>query len=373
MRILYSFNKRGIEADYWSREIAAASNERHTFIPFNHDSYVAGHRYRRAQMLDDLYFEKDVGLMHLYASFEAKVSAEDIGAVVVDNQNPYHPDYLRNISVYKVLRTSDGPLVAYDRDLAYLHAFDHVLYHSPAYSRDMGMADKLEYCRATAFDFWPLGAFEANYDASRREGDVFRHDRDIDVVFVGAMHVKKMPMLAAVKKALGNRIRMYGLTSLKRNLYFNGKYGFPGWIRTLPFADYVRLYQRAKIGINIHNRGDYSVGNYRLFDLPANGVMQISDGGDNLKRFFEVGREIEAYSGLVDLLDKVRWYLAHDEERTAIARNGYRRVLREYRIADVLHRGADLIERGMKRRAWPPMEAAPGEPDGPGLFKLREP
>lgn len=372
MRILYSFNKRGIEAEYWSREIAAASNERHTFIPFNHDSYVAGRRYRRAQLLDDLYFEKDAGLMHLYASFEAKLLAEAIGTVVVDNQNPYHPDYLRSIPIYKVLRTSDGPLVAYDRDLAYLHAFDHVLYHSPAYSRDMGMADKLKYCGATKGDFWPLGTFEANYE-SRPEEEVFRHDRDIDVVFVGAMHLKKMPMLAAVKKALGNRIRMYGLTSLKRNLYFNAKYGFPGWIRTLPFADYVRLYQRAKIGINIHNRGDYSVGNYRLFDLPANGVMQISDGGDNLNSFFEVGREIEAYSGLDDLLDKVRWYLAHEEERTAIARNGYRRALREYRIVDVLHRGAELIERAMKRTGWPPVEPAPAGPDGAGLFKAREP
>jgi Glycosyl transferases group 1 len=359
MRILYSFNKRGAEAKFWSCEIAEASNERHTFAPFNHDAYVDNHRYSRAQLLDNLYFDRNPGLMRLYAAFEAKLSLTNADAVIVDNQNPYHPDYLRNIPIYKVLRTTDGPLAAYDRDLAYLHAFDHVLYHSPAYSRDMGMADKLKYCRATNADFWPLGTFAANHDAAKSEEEIFRHARDVDVVFVGAMHVDKMPMLAAVKKALGKHLHMYGLTSLKRNLYFNGKYGFPGWIRPLPFSEYVPLYQRARIGINIHNRGDYTVGNYRLFDLPANGVMQISDGGDNLNSFFEVGREIEAYSGLDDLIDKVRWYLAHDEERTVIARNGYRRTLREYRVVDVLHRGAELIERGMKRTGWTPAEPAP--------------
>jgi len=33
---MYSFNKKGYEAECWSREIAAASSSGVAFVPFNH-------------------------------------------------------------------------------------------------------------------------------------------------------------------------------------------------------------------------------------------------------------------------------------------------------------------------------------------------
>lgn len=152
-----------------------------------------------------------------------------------------------------------------------------------------------------------------------------------------------MPLIAAVKKALGRRMRLYGLANLKKNAYFNLRYGFPGWVTSLPFEQYVPLYQNAKIGINVHNRGDYTVGGYRLFDLPANGVMQISDGGPYLDSFFEVGKEIESYRNADELIDKIKYYLDHDAEREEIAINGFRRVNAEYKIQYLLGKAAGLI------------------------------
>jgi spore maturation protein CgeB len=167
------------------------------------------------------------------------------------------------------------------------------------------------------------------------------------VIFIGALHVNKMPLLAAVKKALGRRLRFHGLTSLKKNVYFNLKYGFPGWVTPLPFTHYVPLYQRAKIGINVHNRGDYTVGSYRLFDLPANGIMQISDGGQYLEHFFSVGEEIVSYRNADDLIAKVKYYLGNDAERERLALAGFRRVRRDYRIFTLLQRAGCLIEQGI--------------------------
>lgn len=350
MNILYSFNKKGFEAEYWGREIAGASDDRYTFIPFNHDPYMDTNLYIRAQLLDDRYYERDPRLLKLYGDFEQAIKDHKADAVVVDNCNPYHPDYLRKIPIYKVLRIADGPISAYDRDFAYLHAFDHILYHSPAYSRDMSMAEKLEYCGAKRFDFWPLGSFDALCDPRKTEKDILSGQRDIDVVFVGALHLNKMPLLAKVKKAMGKRFRLYGLANLKRNIYFNLKYGFPGWVNPLPFADYVSVYQRSKIGINVHNRGDYTVGSYRLFDLPANGVMQISDGGDHLKHFFSVGQEVISYRNPDDLIDKVRYYLIHEEERKRIALNGFLRVKADYKIADLLRKVGTLIRKRIERK-----------------------
>lgn len=350
MRIVYSFNKRGYEADFWSREISAASCAEIEFVPFNHDRYLNPNLYLRAQLLDDLWFARDPRLLRLYKDFEKVLSGGPTDAVIVDNCFPYHPEYLRSIHVYKVLRTTDGPLSAYDRDFAYLHAYDHVLYHSPAYSRDLTMEEKLNYCGATTFDWWPLGLFNAAYDSRLTEEELFSLKRDVDVTFVGAMHLNKMESLAKIKKALGRRFKMYGLTTLRRNLYFNAKYGFPGWVTPLAWDQYLALYHRTKIGINLHNRGDYTVGNYRMFELPANGVFQLSDGGVYLRHFFEPGSELVGYANIEELLGKIDHYLTYERERIEIARAGFRRVIRDYRIANLLRQGAALIARGIARR-----------------------
>ena len=350
LTIIYSFNKRGFEADYWQREIEAASNERYRFVAFNHDPYLEPGLYSRAQLLDNLYYAEHAGLARLYRDFEELARSTNAQALLVDNYSPYHPDYLRRVAIYKALRIADGPLSAYDRDIPYSHAFDHVLYHSPAYSRDMGMAEKLAYCGAKRADFWPLALFDAAFDPNQTEDALIERERDIDVVFIGALHVNKMPLLATVKKAFGRRCVMHGLTSLKKNVYFNLKYGFPQWIQPAPFDAYVRLYQRAKIGFNVHNRGVYTVGSYRLFDLPGNGVMQISDGGQYLDAFFRVGEEIVGYDTADELVDKIRFYLANDDERRRIARSGYRRVMADHRIRHRLQEAGRLIEDGLRQK-----------------------
>jgi spore maturation protein CgeB len=76
--------------------------------------------------------------------------------------------------------------------------------------------------------------------------------------------------------------------------------------------------------------------------------MQISDGGTHLREFFEVGEEIVGYGSPDDLVEKLRYYLAHDEERRRIARNGYRRVLKEYRFQAIMRRSVGMILEGMR-------------------------
>jgi spore maturation protein CgeB len=349
MNILYSFNKLGFEADYWQREIAGASTDAFRFIPFNHGNYIDPQLCIRAQLLDNQYSAKDPALMHLYSKFEAALSETRADAVIVDNCQPYHPDYLRRIPVYKVLRIADGPLAAYDRDFAYVHAFDQVLYHSPAYSPEMNMAEKLHYLGAKNCHFWPHALFDAAFDATKAEAALVAADRDIDIIFIGALFPGKMPLLARVKKAFGTRCRIYGLTSLKRNAYFNLKYGFPGWVSPAKFEEYVPMYQRAKIGINVHNRGDFTVGSYRLFDLPGNGVMQISDGGKYLNNFFNVGEEIVGYQNADELVEQIGYYLEHETERKRIASNGYRKVMKEHRFRHRMQQLGSLVLHGMRR------------------------
>ena len=132
MRVIYSFNKSGQEAEIWEREIARVSSSRIQLIPFNHQRYLHPDRYIRAQLLDNLYYDREPRLLALHDAIRQELQAHRADVLLVDNCPPYHPEFLRTLSVYKVLRICDGPISAYDRDFAYLHAYDHVLFHSPA-------------------------------------------------------------------------------------------------------------------------------------------------------------------------------------------------------------------------------------------------
>jgi len=347
VKTIYSSNKGGYEADMVSAEIAAATDMDYEFVTFNHAPYIEARRYPRAQLLDNLYYTRDAGLMRLYADIEAMVGDLRADALMVDNYLPYHPDFLRKLNVFKVMRTTDGPVCAYDRDFAYAHAYDQVLFHGPAYSRDMTMEEKLRYVGAGDVRFWPMAVFSRMYDNAQTEETILSHRRDIDILFIGVPHRTKMPLLATVKRAFRRRCVMRGFATWKQNLYYNARYRFPGWMRPVAFEEYVPLYQRTKIGFNVHNRGDYTVGSYRLFELPANGVMQISDGGEYLDSFFNVGEEIVRHKG-DDLVDKIRYYLDHDEERNRIALAGYRKVMREDLMKHRLRRAGELIEDGIR-------------------------
>ena len=45
-----------------------------------------------------------------------------------------------------------------------------------------------------------------------------------------------------------------------------------------------------------------------------------------LPEYFEIGKDLEAYGSMEELLDKCQYYLNHEEQRTAIARSGYEKV-----------------------------------------------
>ena len=346
--IIYSYNKCNFEHQYWSSEIAGASDQNYLFVPFNHGKYLDPIHYERAQKLDELYYLKSPAILRMYEDLQKQIYQQSAKILIVDNCFPYHPEFLKKLDIYKVIRTSDGPLCAYDRDFAYLHAYDHVFYSTPAYSPEINMAEKLRYCignQIKPINLIPLGSFDALCDPSKDESNILTSRRDIDVIFIGALHINKMESLAYIKKRLGSKLKFYGISSIKKNIYYNLKYGFPGWVTKASFDDYQSLYQRAKIGINIHNRNGFSYGNYRLFDLPANGVMQISDGAkDWPDTFFKDGKEIVGFRNTKDLLELIDFYLNNEVEREKIALAGFNKVKKTYQINSILREMAKILE-----------------------------
>lgn len=68
----------------------------------------------------------------------------------------------------------------------------------------------------------------------------------------------------------------------------------------------------------------------RNFEIPGCGGFLLTDYADNLEEYYEIGKEIVCFENNRDLIEKIRYYLVHDEERRAIAEAGYQRTLREH-------------------------------------------
>src|SRR5438552_330526 len=160
MRVLYSFNKKGDEAQCWSREIAAASTGAVAFVPFNHSEYVDPQRHTDAVKLDALYRNGAPELMRLYQAVQEAIHRERIDVLLVANCPPYHPDFLRKLDVYKVLFSADDPEATYMINIPYLHAYHHVFYVDPAYSADLDMAEKMRYAGMVNADWLPISVFD---------------------------------------------------------------------------------------------------------------------------------------------------------------------------------------------------------------------
>jgi len=349
--IVYTFNKQGFEAENWEREIRGVSQSAFKFIPFNHHSYMNPHLYSDAVKLDRLYQARDPRLMQLYRDFEAIVRDHRPDCVVVSCYSPFHPDYLRRFRFYKVLYSGDDPGATYMRNVPYLHAYQHVMFVSPCYSADMDLEEKMRYSGVANADWVPISVFDFEFDTTKNEDTILPGDRNIDIIYVGSFFRQKLDLLARVKRAFGRRVKIHGFFRIKHNLFFVVRHGYPGWVSQISMQERVRLYQRSKIGFNIH-WNEFGLGNQRLFHLPANGVMQICDCPAHLDRVFRVGKEVEAYGSPDELIDKLRYYLDHDTERIDIARAGYTRTMAEYRFAPLTRRIGTLIEAGMARIGW---------------------
>jgi spore maturation protein CgeB len=104
-----------------------------------------------------------------------------------------------------------------------------------------------------------------------------------------------------------------------------------------------RLLGQAKIVLNI-TRTDFHGAetgiNLRIFEALAAGCFLLTDHCDELAELFAIGKEIETYRSAAELVEKVRYYLAHPEERNRIARDGHA----AFRAAHTWnHRATDIL------------------------------
>lgn len=346
--ILFSYAKPGVEGDLWERELRAVRTEQARFVPFNHRKLLGNVTYASAFQLDMDFRARNRGLVVLYRELERTLRKERIDCLFVTNDNPYHPDFLKTLDVYRAYHTTDDPGASYTRTFPYVHAFDHLFHCAIPYSPTQTLAAKLREVGARRVDFLPLGVFDFEIDPTKTSTSILEQRRDIDIVYVGSpFFAKKFDALLEVTRAFGNRLRMYGFWKAKHSTYLSMRAHRPLWVRSISLEERVRIYQRAKLGFNLH-WDEYGLGNQRLYHLPGNGVMQVCDSTEYLGEIFDPEREVVPARTAREMVDRLRYYLDNDSEREAIALAGFNRVQRDYRLPTILGNLAERIGAAMR-------------------------
>lgn len=71
----------------------------------------------------------------------------------------------------------------------------------------------------------------------------------------------------------------------------------------------------------------------RVFEVPACGGFLLTQPAEDLHDYLQPSRDCATFETVDDLVDQVRYYLQHEDERQAIAAQGYRRTLEEHTYA----------------------------------------
>lgn len=87
-----------------------------------------------------------------------------------------------------------------------------------------------------------------------------------------------------------------------------------------------KVFNLSKINLNMTMRPIETGLPLRCFDILGCGGFLMTNYQEELNDMFVIGQDLEAYSSPDELIDKCAYYLSHEDERAAIARNGYEKV-----------------------------------------------
>jgi spore maturation protein CgeB len=145
------------------------------------------------------------------------------------------------------------------------------------------------------------------------------------------LHLEKIYDVAFVGADYG--IRREYIEFLRRNgisVYTKGS----GWEEGFAESDeMIEIFNKAKIVLGFSTVGkndDIFILKGRDFEVPLTGSFYLTGDHEELTEYFKIGTDIATYTTKEDLLDKVRYFLAHEDEREVIAKHGYVTCLNHY-------------------------------------------
>lgn len=95
----------------------------------------------------------------------------------------------------------------------------------------------------------------------------------------------------------------------------------------------------ALVFLSMRNNDTYT---RRCFEITATRTFMLSQYTNDLDSMFKEGIEAEYFRDKEEMMDKIKYYLKHDDKREKIAKAGYERLLRDGH--EVTDRAREIIK-----------------------------
>ena len=134
------------------------------------------------------------------------------------------------------------------------------------------------------------------------------------------------------------RLRLLGRVSqeFKLDLYTASDFSplpkaeYKGLARTA--TEMPKIFHLSKINLNFTSKPIRTGIPLRLWDILGAGGFALTNYQSEIPEYFEVGKDLDTYASEEGLVQKIRYYLEHEEERKEIARNGYQKAKERYSL-----------------------------------------
>jgi spore maturation protein CgeB len=168
--------------------------------------------------------------------------------------------------------------------------------------------------------------------------------RDYGIAFVGGLdprvHGAGTRLLERIAREVDFDVWGYGAGELPQGSAVARRYRGEAW-----GLEMYEVLARSRIALNRHiELSDGYANNMRLFEATGVGALLVTEAKRNLADLFEHGREVIAYEDEDDLVEKLRHFAEHDDERRSIAAAGQARTLREHTYANRMTELAAMLE-----------------------------
>ena len=168
--------------------------------------------------------------------------------------------------------------------------------------------------------------------------------RDIYADYVLARQVTALER-QEILTLLGQRMSDYEIKLFTNNVQTNIKgvqvAGQVDYNKEMPY-----VFANSKINLNITLKSIKTGIPLRVFDIMGSKGFLLTNYQEEMLQYFEPGVDFVYYENYEDLLSKADYYLTHEEERLAIAENGYCKVCEEHNIAGRIREMIEVVRCG---------------------------
>lgn len=257
-----------------------------------------------------LFFSQDEGDINTPDELNETLVTEEFDLAVVSPLSPMFPslevaEFLRNKLMICWCDTLFGSFEGFIAR-EHHHTFNGISFSTPSLS-----AYSL-YCPNVVFDYGNGEEYKNIFGLSVPQdstiyNSIGNDEKDIDISFMGAVKNERGPIIELLKS---NGI----------NVYLSGGRGENG--NNLSFEDYANVIKRSKISLNFNWAYNSPQRKGRIFEIAACGSFMLSNFPESLKGkdgyHFEDGKHFGSFND-GNIIEKVKYWLTHDNEREQIA------------------------------------------------------